>query len=172
MSVRRKNKGKRQVRVVVTLSVLTLLLITTGYAAVSTNVTLNAKGNIVKDDTASKKALKNIQSKTSLAAANLYKDETDEANTRYIYKGDDPDNYIIIQEDNEDVLWRIYSYEDDGTIKIVRNDVLLEAQSWDTNDQNTWADTNENTFASLNTYLNTENVLKSLNFDDSWITLV
>ena len=40
-------------------------------------------------------------------------------NNKYIFKGN-PNNYIIFNEE----LWRIVSLEEDGTIKIVRNELL------------------------------------------------
>ena len=48
----------------------------------------------------------------------LYKDEYESG--RYIYRGQDPDNYIMFNDE----LWRIIAKEADGTYKIIRNDVL------------------------------------------------
>ena len=54
---------------------------------------------------------------------------------RYIYRGDNPNNYIWIDEDGNGIkvdseLYRIISYESDGTIKIVRNTEVSNI-SWD-----------------------------------------
>ncbi len=74
----------------------------------------------------------------------LYADEYEAG--RYVYKGTNPNNYI--EFDNGEV-WRIIAKETDGTYKILKNDVL-EAQDWDTTNNNEWA------AATLNIYLNGE----------------
>ena len=48
----------------------------------------------------------------------LYADEYEPG--RYIYRGQDPDNYITFNNET----WRIIAKETDGTYKIIRNDVL------------------------------------------------
>ena len=48
----------------------------------------------------------------------LYADEYEPG--RYIYRGQDPDNYITFNNET----WRIVAKETDGTYKIIRNDVL------------------------------------------------
>ena len=48
----------------------------------------------------------------------LYADEYESG--RYIYRGQDPDNYITFNNET----WRIIAKETDGTYKIIRNDVL------------------------------------------------
>lgn len=59
---------------------------------------------------------------------------------RYIYRGSNPNNYIYLKENGTDVLYRIISYEPDGTIKVVRDDSLGNI-AWDpqANRQNTAA---------------------------------
>ena len=52
----------------------------------------------------------------------LYADEYEPG--RYIYRGQDPDNYITFNNET----WRIISKEADGTYKIIRNDVLANRQ--------------------------------------------
>ena len=54
----------------------------------------------------------------------LYADEYEPG--RYIYRGQDPDNYITFNNET----WRIISKEADGTYKIIRND-LLAARAFD-----------------------------------------
>ena len=54
---------------------------------------------------------------------------------RYIYRGDKPNNYIWIDEDGNGIkvdseLYRIISYENDGTIKVIRNE-SIGAMAWD-----------------------------------------
>ena len=48
----------------------------------------------------------------------LYEDSYEAG--RYIYRGNDPDNYITFNDE----LWRIVAKETDGTYKIIRNDVV------------------------------------------------
>ena len=50
----------------------------------------------------------------------LYADEYEPG--RYIYRGQDPDNYITFNNET----WRIISKEADGTYKIIRNDILAK----------------------------------------------
>ena len=59
----------------------------------------------------------------------LYKSETEPG--RLIYRGTDPDNRIFLKEDGtNDTLYRIVSYEKDGTIKVVRDEKLFNKE-WD-----------------------------------------
>ena len=65
----------------------------------------------------------------------LYKSTTEPG--RLIYRGADPDNRIFLKEDGtNDVLYRIVSYETDGTIKVVRDERILKGGAntiaWDT----------------------------------------
>ena len=55
----------------------------------------------------------------------LYKDKYEDG--RYIYKGSNPNNYIIFNNET----WRIISKEVDGAFKIVRNEVLDERVYFD-----------------------------------------
>jgi prepilin-type N-terminal cleavage/methylation domain-containing protein len=49
---------------------------------------------------------------------------------RYVYRGENPNNYINLKENGVDVTYRIVSYEPDGTIKVVRNESIGEI-TWD-----------------------------------------
>lgn len=50
----------------------------------------------------------------------LYESATEPG--RYLYRGSDPNNYINLKEDGtNNTLYRIISYETDGTIKVIRN---------------------------------------------------
>ena len=61
----------------------------------------------------------------------LYKSETEPG--RLIYRGADPDNRIFLKEDEtNNTLYRIISYESDGTIKVVRNE-SIGLYAWDNN---------------------------------------
>ena len=73
----------------------------------------------------------------------LYKDTTESG--RYVYKGVSPNNYLLFNNE----LWRIMSFEKDGTVKIIKNEVLLN-KAFDENNKNDW------TSSSLNSYLNND----------------
>ena len=73
----------------------------------------------------------------------LYQDTTESG--RYVYKGVSPNNYLLFNNE----LWRIMSFEKDGTVKIIKNEVLLN-KAFDENNKNDW------TSSSLNSYLNND----------------
>ena len=73
----------------------------------------------------------------------LYKDEYE--NGRYFYKGVNPNNYITFNNET----WRIISVENDGTIKIMRNESIGN-QIWDSDGSNEWENSD------IKTYLNGE----------------
>ena len=59
----------------------------------------------------------------------LYKSTTEPG--RLIYRGQNPSNKIFLKEDgSNDTLYRIVSYEPDGTIKVVRDEKLFN-KAWD-----------------------------------------
>ena len=74
----------------------------------------------------------------------LYADTYEEG--RYIYRGGTPNNYITFNGET----WRIMSVEADGTIKIIRNESIVD-KAWDTSNSNNWSRP-----ATLNTYLNND----------------
>ena len=49
---------------------------------------------------------------------------------RYIYRGSNPNNYIKLEENNVDVMYRIISFEADGSIKVIR-DTSIGSMAWD-----------------------------------------
>ena len=100
------------------------------------NVTFTDSGSVVakvSDGTNTSSSSYNVQVGASIGGISvptvetgdgLYKDEYEEG--RYIYRGQDPDNYITFNNET----WRIISKEADGTYKIIRND-LLAARAFD-----------------------------------------
>ena len=74
----------------------------------------------------------------------LYEDSYEAG--RLIYRGSNPNNYIEFNGE----LWRIIAKENDGTYKILKNELLPE-KAWDTSNSNNWTRP-----ATLNTYLNGE----------------
>ena len=106
-----KLKGQKQILLVGLFVFVTLMTI--GYAAFNTNITLHVKGNIIPTCN-----IGGITINTVTEGDGLYKDEYE--NGKCVYKGSNPDNYI--EFNNE--LWRIISKEADGTYKILRNEAL------------------------------------------------
>ena len=104
-----KLKGQKQILLVGLFVFVTLMTI--GYAAFNTNITLHVKGNI-------KAKPVDITDNVVTSGDGLYKDEYEEG--RYVYRGSNPNNYIMFNNE----LWRIIAKEADGTYKIIRNDVL------------------------------------------------
>ena len=113
-----KLKGQKQILLVGLFVFVTLMTI--GYAAFNTNITLHVKGNIIPTCN-----IGGITINTVTEGDGLYKDEYE--NGKCVYKGSNPDNYI--EFNNE--LWRIISKEADGTYKILRNEVLPETRAFD-----------------------------------------
>lgn len=109
---RRKEKNKKKIIII---SVFAFLIImTSGYAAFNTNITLHVKGNIKTKPV----DIGGVKVTPVSEGDGLYEDEYEEG--RFIYRGADPNNYI--EFNNE--LWRIISKETDGTYKILRNETL------------------------------------------------
>ena len=109
-----KLKGQKQILLVGLFVFVTLMTI--GYAAFNTNITLHVKGNI-KTKTVD---IGGVKVTPVTEGDGLYEDEYEEG--RYVYRGSNPNNYIMFNNE----LWRIISKETDGTYKILRNEVLPE----------------------------------------------
>ena len=74
---------------------------------------------------------------------------------RYIYRGANPNNYIYLKENGTDVMYRIVSYEEDDTIKVVRNDRITKYSVENSGHGNTTSiewDTQKTRNNSANTY--------------------
>ena len=71
--------------------------------------------------------------------------EKDPYECRYFFTGATPNNYITFNNET----WRIVSVECDGTIKIMRNELISDIIKWDTTNSNNWIRP-----ATVNTYLN------------------
>ena len=115
---RRKNK-QRKIIIISTCSIL--LLMTAGYAAMQTNIEINAKGNVIKKDTLGSDLIDMVGVVTS--GDGLYKDSYEE--NVYTYRGANPNNYVTFNGEE----WRIISVNTaDNTIKIMRNGGLLDRE--------------------------------------------
>ena len=107
-----KLKGQKQILLVGLFVFVTLMTI--GYAAFNTNITLHVKGNIKTLPV----DIGGVDVTPVTEGDGLYEDEYEEG--RYVYRGSNPNNYITFNNET----WRIISKEADGTYKIIRNDVL------------------------------------------------
>lgn len=77
----RRKREKVKNKIIIISVFLFLIIMTSGYAAFSTNITINAKGNIkCNPKTAKEKLLENIVT----AGSGIYVDTTE--NNRYIYR--------------------------------------------------------------------------------------
>ena len=150
---KRDRRNKRPFTIAITSAICLLVLMTAGYAAFSTNLNITAKGNIIKQKTASEM----LKEKVVTTGDGLYADSYEEG--RYIYKGANPNNYITFSGET----WRIISVENDGSIKIMRNESIGE-MAWNSSGSNNWARP-----ATLNTYLN-EEYLPTLSDSDKVIS--
>lgn len=107
-----KLKGQKQILLVGLFAFVTLMTI--GYAAFNTNISLHMKANIKTPPV----DMGGVEVTPVKEGDGLYEDSYESG--RYIYRGQNPNNYI--EFNNE--LWRIIAKETDGTYKIIRNDVL------------------------------------------------
>ena len=107
----RRKREKRKQKIIIIIVFLFLIIMTSGYAAFSTNITFHAKGNI-------KWKIIDITDNVVTSGEGLYKDEYEKG--RCVYRGTNPNNYIEFNGE----LWRIISKEADGTYKILRNEAL------------------------------------------------
>ena len=113
----RRKKNKRNKQIIMVSTICLLVVMGVGYAAFSTQLSLKAKGNILK------KAITPEKLKESVVDSGdgLYKDIYEEG--KYTYKGANPNNYITFNNE----MWRIISVGADNTVKIVRNDILTNS---------------------------------------------
>ena len=90
-----------------------------GYAAMSTNLEIDAKGNVIKKASGAENILNNANIVTN--GDGLYKDAYED--NVYTYRGESPNNYVTFNGEQ----WRIISVNTaDNTIKIMRNGVLSD----------------------------------------------
>lgn len=117
----RSKKLGRQKQLIIMSSFLLLTFFSVGYAAFSTTITLNAKGNVhppviyTVDDL--------IDNAGTSCDGELVEDTSEPG--RYIYRGNNPCNYINVKENGINVKYRIYSIESDGTVKVIRDEAVI-----------------------------------------------
>ena len=112
----RRKREKVKKKIIIISAFLFLIIMTSGYAAFSKNISLHAKGNIKIKPV----DIGGIEVLPVTYGDGLYEDENESG--RYVYRGSNPNNYIMFNNE----LWRIISKETDGTYKILRNEVLPE----------------------------------------------
>lgn len=135
----RREKRRKGKQIITIATACLLLILGVGYAAFQTNISLKAKGNIKCIGTIAKELLlKEVVN----SGDGLYKDTYEP--TRYFYKGASPKNYITFNNE----MWRIISLEEDGSLKIIKDESIGQ-RAWP--DNTVWGEPVE-----INTYLNTE----------------
>ncbi len=135
---RKRRNQKRQIKIFIGLIICFLLVMTVGYAAFSTTLTLNAKGSIKEIPIAADKLKQTVVT----SGEGLYIDSYD--NSRYVYRGEKPDNYIVFNNE----LWRIMALEADGSLKIT-SDNSAGADAFDSADSRPTA---SNTYCTMPAY--------------------
>ena len=111
----RRRQMKKQKQIIIISSLCLLLCLCVGYAAFQTTLSIMAKGN-VKELPGTE--MGGIKVNTVTEGDGLYEDIYEEG--RYVYRGQDPDNYITFNNET----WRIIAKEIDGTYKIIKNEKL------------------------------------------------
>jgi len=127
--MRRRRRKSRQMKLIVIGSICILSVMTVGYAAFGTSLNISAKGNIISKSNITSDDLKN---EVVTSGDGLYKDPIEEG--RYIYRGANPDNYITIETINGTELYRIVAIENDGVIKILKDEKLMNEMEYDIRD--------------------------------------
>lgn len=133
MRRRRRRLRRKEIRKQRTMFVLSLFgatfLLASAYAAFSTSLNIDAKGNLKE------KANTTIGDKKvylSTTGDGLYTDPVEQ--NRYVYKGANPDNYICLESGSgtcsEENLYRIIAKETDGTLKVIKN-TSIGSKVWD-----------------------------------------
>ena len=138
----RNRKKNKQRKIIIISACSILLLMTAGYAAMQTNLEINAKGNVIKKITGGEQLLETVNIVTN--GDGLYKDAYEE--NVYTYRGGSPNNYVTFNNE----LWRIISINtSDNTIKIIRNEIL-EDKEYDYNNNRY----SNNGYCNVNNYCN------------------
>lgn len=136
-----------------------LCTLTVGYAAFSTNITLNAKGTIKKNKMPI--TIDELKEQTEIPESGLYEDIYEEG--RYIYKGETPNNIITLNNDK----YYIIAIEQDNSLK-VRKKEKLEDRAWDTTNKNTWSSATLNTYLNDTYYKSLPEELKNIIVEHTW----
>jgi len=121
---RRRRRKNNQRKIIIATSLCLLFIMSIGYAAFQTNLSITAKGNVKGKINAADQLIPTVVTEGDGLYLDTYK--SDEEEQRYIYKGANPNNYITFNNET----WRIMSIESDGTLKIIRSEEI-GYMSWD-----------------------------------------
>ncbi len=152
----RRRQMKKQKKIIIISSLCLLLCLCVGYAAFNTQLSIRAKGNIKETKLAADMLIETVVD----TGDGLYLDTYEEG--RYIYKGANPNNYITFNNET----WRILSVEDDGSLKIIRNESIGN-MAWTDSPLNDWNNASLKTYLN-NDYLNTITVNKNKIIPRTW----
>ncbi len=112
----RRNRFGRQNKILLVATLGLFSILTIGYAAFQTNITLTAKGNAKPSATYTVSQLK--ETVGTCGNGEFVADPNESG--RYVYRGADPCNYLTLNNET----WRIMSIESDNTLKIIRDDSI------------------------------------------------
>ena len=108
---RRRKRIKKQNMIVLAISFILISILTVGYAAFSTNITLTVKGNYTKI-----MSIDDLKGTAVTSGDGLYNN----GDGTYTYKGGSPANYLKLGTD----IYRIMGIESDNTLKVIKEDSL------------------------------------------------
>ena len=108
---RKRKRMKKQNMIIIMSAVVLISILTVGYAAFSTNLTLTVKGNYTKI-----MSIDDLKKTAVTSGDGLY----DNGDGTYTYKGGAPANYIKLDTD----IYRIMGIEKDNTLKVIKEDSL------------------------------------------------
>ena len=115
MRLTKRGKLKRQKSLIILGTFSMFLFFSVGYAAFSTTIRLNARGNVHPTTTYTVEQLKSTVVTTG---DGLYNDSDEQG--RYVYKGKNPNNYLKINNE----IWRIMSIDENNNLKIVKSEPI------------------------------------------------
>lgn len=158
---KRKLRGrrlKRQKHLIIFTIIFIMVFLSTGYAAFSTKISLNAKGNIIDSPMIT---IEQLKQKTVENNDGLYLDSLEE--NRYIYRGKEPNNYIKLGDE----IFRIISIENNNSLKVIKEENIGKIVYDENNSKNWEKPTTLNTFLN-ETYYNEISFDKTIIIDYSW----
>ena len=115
---RKRKRMKKQNMIIIMSAVVLISILTVGYAAFSTNLTLTVKGNYTRI-----MSIDDLKKTAVTSGDGLY----DNGDGSYTYKGGAPANYIKLDTD----IYRIMGIETDNTLKVIK-EKSLGIMVWDT----------------------------------------
>ena len=114
---RREKRIKKQNIIILSITFGLISILTVGYAAFSTNITLTVKGNYTKI-----MSVDDLKGTAVTSGDGLYNN----GDGTYTYKGGSPANYLKLGTDT----YRIMGIESDNTLKVIKEDSIGEIP-WD-----------------------------------------